>query len=330
MNIIIRTPNFIGDTIMMLSAFELLKQEYPNASFTIVTKASCVDIFRDKGIQKIIVDDTKSSKKGRFKRVIKLIRTIAQEHYDLGVVFHNTFLDALIFKLSRVDRIIGYEKEKQKFILDFWLGIDRNRHYINHYTYLINAYLNHKYQKLTLPLLHTQPSSLIQKEKNPTVGFVLGGANKGSRQYTPQLSLELFKLLKDEPIDIVFLGDADDAQAHSIYSQYLKENSSLKVNDFSGQTNVAQLIDTIGALDLLVTIDTSAMHIAAATYTPFITLVGKGTSIFEVVRPKVDFGIYLSQDNLDIDDTHLVANIKPAIIKDTIARCLDAKSKTIQ
>jgi heptosyltransferase-2 len=330
MKIIIRTPNFIGDTIMMLSAFELLRMEYPDASFTIVTKAPCVDLFRGKGVEKIIVDDTKISKKGRIKRIFGLIGTIRQNRYDLGVIFHNTFLDALIFKLSHIDTIIGYEKEKQKIILDFWLRIDRNRHYINHYAYLVNAYLGDKYQKLPLPKLQIESVSTIPQTHKSVVGFVLGGSNKGSRRYPQDLALELFSLLKDEAMDIVLLGDANDAQSSAIYKQYLHEHGMVEVYDFCAKTTIAQLIDTVAALDLLVTIDTSTMHIAAATQTPFITLVGKGTSIFEVVKPKVDFGTYLQQDNLDIDDTRLIANIKPAIIKDTIARCLDAKSKTIQ
>ena len=34
--IIIRTPNFIGDTINTTPCLELIKQEYPEAEFTIV------------------------------------------------------------------------------------------------------------------------------------------------------------------------------------------------------------------------------------------------------------------------------------------------------
>jgi len=330
MRIIIRTPNFIGDTIMMLSAFELLKQKYPNASYTIVTKAPCVDIFRDKGVDEIIIDDSKSSNKRRCRRIFQLIHKIRSKQYDLGILFHNTFLDALIFKLSNIKTLIGYEKEHRKVLLDFWLPIDRNRHYINHYAYLINAFLGHPYQTLPLPILPTQATALIYKGENPLVGFVLGGENKNSRQYPKELSFELFEQLKDQKIDIVFLGDQEDAKSHDSYAKYLKKSSLLNTRDLSGATSVAELIDIIASLDLLITIDTSAMHIAAATQTPFITLVGKGTSIFEVVQPKVDFGIYLREDNANIDDNNLIANIKPAIIKDTIARCLDANSKKIQ
>ena len=57
MNIIIKTPNFIGDTIMMMSALELVKMEYPNAKITIVCKEYSKDLFRSKNINKIIIYD---------------------------------------------------------------------------------------------------------------------------------------------------------------------------------------------------------------------------------------------------------------------------------
>lgn len=321
MNIIIRTPNFIGDTIMMLPAFELLKLEYPTANFTIMCKESCIDIFRDKGIKKFIVDDSRLEKKGRLKKSLLVINEIRQERYDLGIVFRNTLVDACIFKLSKIDRVIGYDNENRKIFLDFWLKIDRTRHYINHYAYLINLYLDNKYQTLPLMQLNSKKSNLIYKKSQKIIGFVLGGDNKGSRTYPKNLSLKLFELLKNENIDIVLLGDKDDNQNNKIYENYLK-SIQINTNNLSGKTTIAEFIDLISSLDLLVTIDTSAMHIASATDTPFITLIGKGTSVFESVKPKVNFGRYLYQDNLDIDDNILISNIKPKKIKEIILEVL--------
>jgi len=317
MNIIIKTPNFIGDTIMSLSAFELLKMEYPRANFTIVAQASCIDIFRGKGVDKFIIDKSRVSDKNR----LKLLKDIREDSYDLGVLFHNTFIDALLFKLSNIDTIIGYNKESRKILLDFSLKIDRNRHYINHYAFLINSFLDNKYKSLPPLKLNYNNTLLIKKDKKPLVGFVLGGDNKGNRSYPKLLSLELLELLKDENIDIVLLGDKDDNKNNKIYQEYLKASKKSSTN-LSGATTIAEFIDVIAYLDLLVTIDTSAMHIASATNTKFITLVGKGTSIFESVKPKVDFGIYIYKDNLEIDDRGAISNIEPERVKKAILESL--------
>ncbi len=317
MNIIIKMPSFLGDSIMTLSAFELLKKEYPNASFTIVCKPSTKDIFRDKGVDKIIIDDTKSSKKGRIRRTFSLLKKIRLKKYDLGVLFHNTFLDALIFKLSHIQTIIGYEKENRKFLLDFWLKIDRTRHYVNHYANLINQYLDNKYSTLPPMLLNVEKSNLIQKKDKILIGFILGGENKGTRHYPQSMALELFKLCDENQIDIVLLGDKDDNQNNKIYEEFLIQKSKSILN-LSGKTTVSEFIDAIATLDLLITIDSSPMHIAASTHTNFLVLVGKGSSAFDTVYPKVNFGNYIFKGNNLIKDEDLIKAIKPNDIYEKI------------
>ncbi len=318
--IIIKTPRFIGDTIMMLSAFELLRAHYGDAKFTVVTPPACVDIFRGMGVD-IIVDDTKGGNKGRLSKMLRLLGALRRERYDLGFLFHNTFVDALLFRLAKINTVIGYDKESRKFLLDFSLKIDRNRHYINHYAFLVNSYLQNCYQKLPPIRLLAEKSTLIAESSRPRVGFVLGGENKKSRTYPPQLSLRLFELLKTAPIDIILLGDKEDSPNNAKYEEFLS-TEYINAQNLSGKTSVGEFIDTIAALDLLVTIDTSAMHIAAATDTPFIALIGKGTSVFETVRPKVDFGHYLRRDALDIDESRSIENITPEEIADKINKVL--------
>lgn len=310
MKIIIRTPNFIGDTIMMLPALELIKKEYSNSEITIVCKASSVDLFRDKNIKNIIIDDTKNGKKGRLKRTFKLINTIKKEHYELGFIFHNTLLDAIIFKLSNIDKLIGYDKEQRKIFLDFYLKIDRTRHYVNHYANLVNKFLDDKYSDLPKMELSFYESKFIENSKNKTVGFALGGDNKDTRRYPKELSVKLFELFKGEDINIVLLGDKDDSLNNKIYEDVL-ENNNNNILNLSGKTNVSEFIDAIGSLDLLVTIDSSAVHIAAAVNTKFILLVGKGSSALDTTYPKVDFGTKIYKGQNKIKDEDMIYAISP-------------------
>jgi len=318
MNIIIKTPSFIGDTIMMLPALELLKLEYPYAKFTIVCKENCKDVFREKGIDKIIIDNTKGKK--RVSKTFALIKTIKEDRYDLGVLFHNTFLDALSFKLSNIKTIIGYDKESRKILLDFWIKIDRSRHYVNHYANLVNQYLDNKYSILPPMKLNAKKQNIISKDEKLLVGFVLGSV-KDTRGYPIEQSLELFELLKNRGFHIVLLGDANDAPSNALYEKKLL-NINTKVTNLSAKTTVGEYIDTVNALDLLITIDTSAIHIAAATKTPFIALIGKGSSPFEVVKPKVDFGSFLFKGDMCIKGEDFIKQIKVLDIVSEIDRRL--------
>ncbi len=319
MNIIIKAPSFIGDTIMMLPALELLKLEYPDAKFTIVCKESCVDIFRGKCIDRILIDNTKG--KNRVKKSIALVNKIREDSYQLGVLFHNTLLDALIFKLSKIDTIIGYEKENRRFLLDFWLKINRSRHYVNHYAILVNEYLGGKYSKLPPMELKPQKQTLVEKDDNKVlIGFAVR-SDKDSRSYTTKHSLELFDIIADRGFHIVLFGDKDDTKSNTLYEQKLKK-LGCRVTNLSAKTTLGEFIDVINILDLLITIDSSAMHIAAATKTPFITLIGKGTSPFSVVKPKVDFGSFLFKADMCIKGEDYIKEIKPIDIANEIDRRL--------
>jgi heptosyltransferase-2 len=319
MNIIIKTPKFIGDTIMTIPSFELLKKEYPSATFTIVCHASSVDIYRDKGIKRFIID---KGKKDRLKNSINMIKEIKEERYDLGVLFHNTFLDALIFKLSNIKTIIGYNKENRKFLLDFWLKIDRSRHYVNHYANLINQYLGNKYTILPDMKINYEKSKLLKETSKKTIGFLLGGDNKGTRSYPKELSIELFSLLKESNYHIILMGDKQDNINNTLYQEYL-ESINVDVTNLSGKTTVSEFIDLIASTDLLVTIDSSAMHISASTNTPFIVLKGKGTSAFDTVYPKVNFGTILFSGKDMIKDQDIIKTIKPIEIKQSIKKVLN-------
>ena len=319
MNIIIKTPGFIGDTIMMFPALELVKNEYPNANITIVCKAHCKDLFRDKGISKIIIDNTKG--KNRVAKTFSLITKIREKEYDLGILFHNTFIDALIFKLSKINKIIGYDKESRKVLLDFHLGIDRTRHYVNHYANLVNKYFGDKYSILPKMKLEFKKCNLVEKKEKYLLGFVLGGDNKDTRRYPPSLSLELMALLNTNNIQVVLLGDPSDTANNNLYENELNKSKKDCIN-LSGKTSVSDFIDLIANLDLLVTIDSSAMHIAAAVNTEFIVLIGKGSSAFDTVYPKVEFGHKIFQGKDCIKDEDLIAQITAKNINTKINQIL--------
>jgi heptosyltransferase-2 len=234
----------------------------------------------------------------------------------LGVLFHNSLSSALLFKLAHIKVIIGYQNDGRQFLLNFAPKIDRARHYINHYANLVNLYLDKPYTTLPKSVLQTQKQTSFSKTSQPTIALVLG-SEKGHRGYPKDLSLALCELLQNSHYQILFLGDKEDAKTNLLYAKALPNSQN-----FSGETSLAEFIDIIADVDLLITIDTSAMHIAAATKTKFITLLGKGTSAFSIVQPKVDFGSYLYAGEDYIDDAAQIRAISPKMILTEIEKRL--------
>jgi len=299
---------------MMLPALSLLQDYYKGANFTIVCKPHFHHLFRGLDIHEIIIDDTRE--KERVSKTIALLKKTGQKRYDLGVLFHNAFSSALFFKLAKIDKVIGYKNDGRGFLLDFAPKINRSRHYINHYASLVNDYLGRPYSLIPPLKLHSEKQTHFKKTSAPTVALVLG-SDKGARGYPRDLSQALCKHLQDTPYQLLLLGDRDDIPSNALYEKLLPKASNL-----TGKTDIASFIDIIADVDLLVTIDTSAMHIAAATGTKFITLLGQGTSPFSLVKPKVDFGVYLFKGEHTLLEGEQIRQITPEMIMEQITKSL--------
>ena len=328
--IIVRLPNFLGDSIMTTPALGLLFQEYPNAKFTFICNNPSQEIFGKLTVaEKLIIDDTKKGR-GRFFKTIRLIKNIRQENYDLGVLFHNSFVNALILKSCKVKRLIGYNNESRWFLLDFYLKINRTRHYINHYANLVNQYLGNKYSHLPSLAVWNKGEEVDFGFANdlPVVGLGLGNDVQGSRAYTKKLSLELIHLLLEtHQYNLVLIGDKNDAKRNNFYLDQIPKELKARILNYSGKTDVGTHINIIKNLDVLITIDSSAMHIAAAVLTPFIVLLGKSTSAFSTVQPKVSFGRYLKKERNLIDDDQFISQIEPSEILEELQAIVQERCK---
>lgn len=309
-NIIIRTPNYIGDTINCTPAIELLKQEYPDAGITIVGPHFVEDLFKhDPRITKRITFDR------HHKHPLALLNNIRKKKYDLGVIFINTFWSALLFKLCRIRTIIGYDNEGRGFLMHFKPKIVRNLHYINQYAILVNSFLEKKYTYLPpLTLSYTKKQTFNFDNNQKTIGLYLGGPNKVHRRYPDEMAIELIKSLTT--YNIVLIGDKNDNISHAAYEQAVHHPNILNL---TGKTTVEEYINTIANLDLLITIDSSAMHIAAAVKTPFIALMGLSTNQFSAIAPKVNFGTILKIEENMIQEENYIYNITREIITEAIS-----------
>ena len=330
--IIVRLPNFLGDSIMTTPALGLLFQEYPTAEFTLVCKEPISELFQGfSAVKEIIIDNTKN-KGNRIINIIRLIKKIRYEKYDLGILFHNSFLNALIFKSSRIRHVIGYQNELRGFLLTYHLKIERARHYINHYALLVNLYLNDKYKSLPKLNIAVPDGDFIGDfdEKRAVIGVSLGFDEQEGRSYPKSNSILLIKeLLELNKYNLVILGGESEESRASEYINQIPASYQNSVRNLTGKLTVSQFVNVISNLDLLVTIDSSPMHVAAAVLTPFIVLLGKSTSAFSTVQPKVDFGVYLKRENNLLDDRFFISQITPLEIIAQIESFFSNKSQSM-
>lgn len=196
--------------------------------------------------------------------------------------------------------------------MDFSLPLNRNKHYINRYANLFNEFIGNKYK--TLPDLYLPVSGekiFHFNNNNLTIGFYPGGKHKGHRSYPHEHTIRLIKLLTQQQYNIVMLGEKRESEEHS---DEIKTSKCQNIISLAGKTNIEEFFNAIRQVDLLITIDSAAMHIAAALKTPFIALLGLSTSPTSTIIPKVSFGKILKIENNLIREEDYIRNITPEIV----------------
>ena len=307
--IIVLLPKYIGDSIMATPALELIRQAYPKSSITVISRKINAGIFQ-RGTCIQITDPRESLP---VRGIFKLTAILLSRGYDLGFLFSNTFLDALCFRLGRVKIIAGYKKEGRGFLLDFKLSIDRSRHYINHYANLVNSFTGKKFKKLPgLSIPFDVMGSMLPRMERKKTGIYLGAGTKKNRYYPHNLALKFINQIR-QVLDTVFVffGDSSEREYNNLVLSGLSSDDFINL---TGRTSIKELVDTIADLNLMISIDSAPVHIAAATGTPFIAIVGKGTSPWSCVKPKVNFGISIESQGNYIEDQDQILDIPPDMI----------------
>ena len=123
MNIVIRSPNWIGDCVMSLPAIRALKFYLPNARIFVITKAYLKDFFQ--GIKEI--DEIVSISDGAgFKDFISSAIRLRAYNFERGILFTNSFASALLFQFAGVKESLGYRNELRGMLLKKRIKMDQS------------------------------------------------------------------------------------------------------------------------------------------------------------------------------------------------------------
>jgi heptosyltransferase-2 len=203
-------------------------------------------------------------------------------HFDLGILFTNSFASALVFFLAKVPQRWGYNKDGRGFLLTKGVSVqpDKDRHHQAHY------YLD----LLSLLGLKKFPEEFIlsisQKERDRTAAWLKAqnihrdkpfiilnpGAYYGSaKRWPPDRYAKLTSLLqKKNQAQILIIGSEEETPLADTISSLT--NNRLHV--LTGKTSLVQLAGLLSFADLFVTNDSGPMHMANFLKTPLVALFG--------------------------------------------------------
>lgn len=277
MKIIVRMPNWLGDMVMATPILNDLRDKFPKAEITAFCKYPLSELLKnDRNIDEIFSFEKPLLKKRFYKK--KIINEFKKNNYDLGILLTNSFSSAYLFFKGKIKNILGYDTNFRKFFLDYKIKFFNRKT-----THLVDTY-----KRLLLPLKikksSTIPKIFLNKkdmektelllkeegiEKNKKIIGIAPFSNYGESKCWPIERFEKVaeKLLEDDHLSIIFLGEKKDKKKLKIFEKK-------RIFNLIGKTDVLDLAYIISICDLLLTNDSGPMHLAVSVDTPIVALFG--------------------------------------------------------
>lgn len=279
----VKGTNWVGDTIISFPAVSALRQQFPKARITVLTKAPLAELWKaHPAIDEVLPYDMPSGAR-RILGELQIARLIRQKEIDLAVIFPRSFSSALMVFLGGVPRRIGYKGEGRGLLLTGGIACTAEllrRHRMYYYLHLIEQLGSYSSPPLPALSLNGAQEKWADTFLSNTglKGKVLVGLNPGAtygeaKCWPPERFAELGRrLIKDQGAAILIFGSSrpQEKALNAAIAQGIGEGCL----NLSGETSLWQLAALLRRCRLLVTNDTGTMHVAAATGTRVAAIFG--------------------------------------------------------
>jgi heptosyltransferase-2 len=279
MKIVIRVPNWVGDSVLARPAIESIADSFPEAELWLNAAEWVKDIFSSDGR---IAGVVPLSPANDVKSVRGAARKLKAESFDIGILLTNSFGSALLFFLAGIPQRWGYASDGRALLLTKAVrntNRDSPRHQVYYYLDLV----------IGLGLEARQPNLLLtlpEEEKERARRF-LGergvdlrrpllilspGAGYGPAKRWPASRFadlaSLFQERKDAAVLII--GSAAESDIAAAISSSLNNKPFI----LTGKTTLPQLKGLISLARLFVSNDSGPMHLANALRVPVVGIFG--------------------------------------------------------
>ena len=283
--ILIVGPAWVGDMVMAQSLFKLLKQREFSPIIDVLAPSWTSSILsRMPEIRKGI---SLPFKHGEFKlkERFRLARQLQKEHYDEVIVLPNSFKSAVIPFAAQIPKRTGWIGELRFGILNDVRVLDKKN-----YPRMVERFAALAFPAGTLlphiplpSLMVTSPSvnkALEAHGIKPPVNRVMAlcpGAEFGpSKRWPANYFAEIARRKIAQGFDVWLLGSPKDVEL----SKKIQEATDYQCIDLTGKTSLAEAIDLLSLVDVVVANDSGLMHIAAALDRPLVALYGPTSADF--------------------------------------------------
>jgi len=294
-SILVRSVNWLGDAVMTTPALRRLRERFPDARITLLTREKLAGLWRDQPV----VDQVMAI--GPKESTWTVGRRLQRENFELAIILPNSLRSAFEAWVARIPARIGFGGAWRDWLLTRRVERPSGQvRMIKRTTADVRRRIRGDKPRQTWPLtahhVHTYlvlvqaagasaeilpPALVVNRETVREVvdKFGLGGAMPGARplfglnpgaEYGPAKRWPAERFIAaarevQERTECVWLltGGAGDVPAAQLIEQRLKA-AGVPVRNLAGRTSLRELCALLSLCRVYLTNDTGPMHLAAA------------------------------------------------------------------
>ncbi len=279
--VLVRAPNWIGDSVMCLPALESLKTLFPSSEITVLTKARSVPVFQNNPFIRDVVEyDDKKRHRGVGGR-LRLAGELKGRGFDLAVLFQNAFDAAFISFAAGIPERAGYARDLRSGLLTRAIRATKEikeKHQVFYYLNIVENLGGRAATHVPRIYLGADESAWADEfmGKNGLAGARLIGAAPGAsygpaKRWSPDNFARVLNMLSERfgCIPVIF-GGTDDMD---VCAEVAGKIDGRHVNA-AGATTLRQSMAVLARLKVFITNDSGPMHISSALDVPTIAIFG--------------------------------------------------------
>ncbi|MGI6092844.1 MAG: glycosyltransferase family 9 protein [Veillonellaceae bacterium] len=275
----------LGDTILSTSAIEILKRKFPKAKITLMVRKPYSDLFKTSPILDEVLALDYDHFRSSLSYIIKTARFLRNRQFDLSLSLDHRDRAAILMFLAGIPTRVGAKQMYNgKGILSSFLFTRSITVPYSHDTHVTEFYQGlarnaFNMQADALPFIGKSLPDQLEKalrlfEGIPPNQFLVGLCLCGRsslKSWPNSFTAELLtKLYKRYHLFFYVVGRQEDL----LFADELINQVDFPIINLCGKTDLSELLAIIRISDLLITVDTATMHIAASADVPIVALFG--------------------------------------------------------
>ena len=282
-NILVNALVNLGDVILVTSALDLIKKNFPDTKITMLVKPVVKDaVINNPVVDDVIIFDYKP-KVSTFTQMRAMISELRRRKFDLSISFDRKLRPALLTFMAGIKKRVGPSKvfdDNKSRVTILYTDVIKISHDLNE-TLQAETYqeIVRKFFKIEGHGFPQFPNTFSTKAKELLSYFApeklkIALCVKGtfplktwSKKYFAEVVNKLSGMYDAEFFIVGAPNDKD-------YADEVIAEMNADVKNFCGETSLTDLAEIFRRTDLFITVDTGSAHIAATTGVKMITIFG--------------------------------------------------------